>query len=88
MGDPPRGRILEAALRNSYQLQCNYTGDGTGQFVGWFKSNETTDVSVNTDKPGHYVVKNTHNSSTLLIKIFGREKKKKTFYKTIKSFFF
>jgi len=70
IGKPLRGNTLEAALRHTVELQCIYTGAGTGQFVGWFKSNETTDVSVNTDKPGHYVVKNTDNSSTLLIKIF------------------
>jgi hypothetical protein len=82
-----RGNKLQAALRHTFELKCEYTGDGTGEFIGWFKNNGTEDVSVNTDKPGHYIVKNTDKVSTLLIKIFGRENKK-TFNKIIKSLFF
>jgi hypothetical protein len=51
-----------------------YKGVGDGEFVEWFKRIGTDDISVNVDKPGHYVVKQNEHESNLTIKIFGKEK--------------
>ncbi len=69
----------QAALKSQFELKCEYTGDGSGKFVGWFKKNKDYDVSVNADKPGHYVVKQTDKESILTIKIFGKKRRKKKF---------
>lgn len=61
-----------AALLRSFQLRCQYNGVGDGEFLEWFKKNGTHTVSVNVDKPGHYIVKKNEHESNLTIKIFGK----------------
>ena len=58
-------------LKNSIELKCEYEG-GDGQFTEWFKDG----IPVSADKPGHYVVKQNEKESILIIKIFGKDKKK------------
>jgi len=67
---PHPGTQLQAALKRSFILKCEYTGGGDPEFLEWYKKNATHDVPVNTDKPGHYIVKQTKNESKLEIKIF------------------
>jgi hypothetical protein len=67
---------LEVALKHSFELKCEYNGPGDVEFLEWFKKNATHDVSVNTDKPGHYIVKHHEKDSILLIKIFGKTTEK------------
>jgi hypothetical protein len=71
---PQRGEQLSAALTRPFELRCMYKGVGDGEFVEWFKRIGTDDISVNVDKPGHYVVKQNEHESNLTIKIFGKEK--------------
>lgn len=63
---------MNAALLHSFELRCHFTGVGDGEFLEWFKKTGTDDVSVNMDKPGHYVVKQNEQDSNLTIKIFGK----------------
>ena len=65
------GQSMYAALGRSFELRCRYNGIGDGEFIDWFKKNATHDVSVNTDKPGHYVIESNEMESSLTIKIFG-----------------
>jgi hypothetical protein len=56
-----------ATLKNSIELKCVYSGaDGNGQFTEWFKDG----VRINSEKPGHYVVRQNEKESILIIKIF------------------
>lgn len=71
---PARGETMNVALGRSFELRCLFNGIGNAEFIDWFKKNATHDVSVNTDKPGHYVVKTDENHSNLTIKIFGNDK--------------
>ncbi|UJR31577.1 hypothetical protein I4U23_019064 [Adineta vaga] len=60
---------LKSAIKRSIDLKCEYSGiDGDGQFQEWYRDNMT----VNSEKPGHYIVRKTSNETTLTIKIFVR----------------
>ena len=71
---PRRQDLMNAVLLHTFELRCQYNGVGDGEFLEWFKKNGTHDVSVNTDKPGHYVVKQNELESQLMIKIFGKRR--------------
>jgi len=67
VGTPTTTADLKAVLKHSLELKCEYTGDdANGQFLEWYKD----DVSVNTEKPGHYLVKTKEKESILIIKLF------------------
>jgi len=57
-------------LKHSFQLRCLYNGEGDGEFMEWFKEVDGESISVNLDKPGHYIVKHSKSESSLTIKIF------------------
>jgi hypothetical protein len=60
---------IQAVLKHSIELKCEYKGpDDNGGFLDWYKNDNE---SVSSEKPGHYVVKNTNKESRLIIKIFG-----------------
>ncbi|CAF0842769.1 unnamed protein product [Adineta steineri] len=67
-GVPQTTADTKAVLRRSLELRCIYDGDGSGEFLEWYRGDD--DSSVNNEKSGHYGVKNNDKESNLTIKIF------------------
>lgn len=65
---PTSSKELRGILKKSLEFRCDYVGaDGNGEFLEWYKD----EIPVNSEKPGHYVVKSNATESRLIIKIFG-----------------
>ena len=69
VGTPNSTARTRAVLKHSVELKCVYEGaDGDGRFLEWYRDN----ITISSEKAGHYVVKSTPKESILTIKIFGR----------------
>jgi len=66
IGTPKKAADLRVTLKSSLVLTCQYNGtDADGQFVGWYKDNET----ISNDKSEHYTVKKSEKELKLTITI-------------------